>query len=434
MGSMSKGAGSAGKENSSTILTELGDLQAHFHEAVESGDVLSKARALEAELAGVVRHAEAYTHQLESLMEFSTILNSSLDTSRVREAAMKATCRLLACEGATLYLVDEANRELFFETIVGNVSSEQLKEIRLKIDGSSIAGAVALREEGTLVNNVAADKRHFKKADEKGKFQTRNMVCVPVTNKGRLLGVLQAINTNSGEDFSPRDQRLLEALAAQVAIAVENARLFENLEAQFHETVMAMVTAIEAKDRITGGHTKRVALFSELIAKHMGLPKKEVHDVRLSAILHDIGKIGIDDKVLKKEAPLDALEWEHMKQHPEMGWKILKDVACMKKIADGMRFHHERPDGLGYPARLKGEEIPLIARIISVADTFDAMTSNRPYRKGLDYDVAFEEIVRNKGTQFDEKVVDGFVQAFKLERMGKKRVKDGGPGNDSGTA
>lgn len=414
--------------NDSTIIQELGELQAHLHEAVEKGDVLQKARALEAELAGIVRHAEAYTRQLESLMEFSTILNSSLDTGRVREAAMKATCRLLDCEGATLYLVDEASRELFFETIVGNVSSEQLKEIRLKIDGSSIAGNVALKEESTLVNDVGADRRHFKKADEKNKFQTRNMVCVPVANKGKLLGVLQAINTNSGENFTERDQRLLEALAAQVAIAVENAQLFENLEQQFHETVMAMVTAIEAKDRVTGGHTKRVALFSELIAKHMGLAKSEIHDVRLSAILHDIGKIGIDDKVLKKEAPLDSVEWEHMKQHPELGWKILKDVRCMKKIADGMRFHHERPDGLGYPKKLKGEEIPLIARIISVADTFDAMTSNRPYRKGLDYEVAFEEIVRNKGTQFDEKVVDGFVQAFKLERMGKKRLKDDGTG------
>jgi len=372
----------------------------------------------------VAIQAHYTAEKLQCLMEFSAILNSSLETARVREAAMKATCRLLDSEGATLYLLDEETGELLFETIVGSVSSDQLREIRLKIDESSIAGTVALRRSSMLVNDADVERRHNKQADRKGKFHTRNMVCVPVCAKGRLLGVLQAVNKEEAGTFSEQDQRLLETLADQVGIAVENALLFEHLEAQFIETVMAMATAIEAKDRVTGGHTKRVALFAELIATHMGLSKLEVHDVRLSAILHDIGKIGIDDKVLKKDAALDSLEWEHMKQHPEMGWKILANVKCMKTISDGMRFHHERPDGLGYPLKLKGEEIPMIARIISVADTFDAMTSNRPYRKGLDYEVAFEEIVRNKGTQFDEKVVDGFVRAFKMERMGKKRMKE----------
>jgi HD-GYP domain-containing protein (c-di-GMP phosphodiesterase class II) len=349
-----------------------------------------------------------YSERITSLLEFSSILNSSLDTSRVREAAMKATCGLLEAEGATLYLVDEEACELFFETIVGNLSLGQTSETRLAINERSIAGSVALHRKSILSNSF-----------------DRSVACVPVVSKNKLLGVLQAVNKQSGEFFAS-DLRLLEALAHQVAIAVENALLYENLKNQFQETVMALATAIEAKDRYTGGHTRRVAHFAELIAKHMGLEKDEVHEVRLSAILHDVGKIGVNDHVLKKNAPLDAGEWEHMKQHPEMGWKILANVKSMKNITDGMRFHHERPDGLGYPLQLKGEEIPMIARIISVADTFDAMTSNRPYRKGLDYDMAFEEIVRHRGTQFDEKVVDGFVRAFKIERMGKKRTKDGG--------
>lgn len=407
----------------SIIGKELEGLQEHLHEAVEQGGkgVLAKAKTLEKELAGIIERAEEYTSQLEQLMEFSSILNSSLDTSRVRELAMKATCKLLGSEGATLYLVDEEKNELYFETIVGAVSSEQLKEIRLPIGPGSIAGEVAHTREGVVSNDMEKDKRHFKKADEKNKFRTRNMACVPVESKGRLLGVLQAINKASA--FTESDRRLLETLGHQVATAVENSLLYQNMKTQFYETVSAMATAIEAKDRYTGGHTKRVALFSVLIAKHMGLPKEEVEDVRLSAILHDIGKIGIDDKVLKKDAPLDKVEWEHMKQHPEMGYKILAHVKSMKKITDGMRYHHERPDGHGYPLGLKGEEIPLIARIISVADTFDAMTSTRPYRKGMEYEIAYDEIVKNSGKQFDEKVVDGFVKAFKLERMGKKRVK-----------
>lgn len=408
-------------------IGELGQLRDHLHEAVEKGEkgVLKRAKALEAELGGIIERAERYTEQLELLMEFSSILNSTLDTSRVRELAMKATCKLLACEGATLYLVDHEKNELYFETIVGSVRTEQLKEIRLKIDECSLAGTVALKRKPIVVNNVEEEARHDKRADQKNSFRTRSMVCVPVDSRGRLLGVLQAINRNDGP-FDEADQRLLATLSNQVAIAVENAQLYENVKNQFHETIFAMATAIEAKDRYTGGHTKRVALFSELIAKHMGLTKDEIHEVRLSAILHDIGKIGIDDKVLKKDAPLDKEEWEHMKQHPEMGYRILAHVKSMRSITDGMRFHHERPDGLGYPLGLKGEEIPMIARIISVADTFDAMTSNRPYRKGLDYDVAYEEIVKYRGTQFDEKVVDAFIKAFKLERMGKKRIKEEG--------
>lgn len=408
----------------SHIGRELGELRERLHESLGSPDVLERARSLEQELGAIIGRAESYTNQLELLMEFSSILNSSLDTAEVRELAMKAACRLLDCTGATLYLVDAETGELYFETVVGAVHSAKLKEIRLKIDESSLAGAVALKRAPLLVNDLEGEARHDKRADRKNSFRTRNMVCVPVEARGHLLGVLQAINRENG-GFVEADQRLLATLANQVAIAVENAQLYEKVKTQFHETVFAMATAIEAKDRYTGGHTKRVALFSELIAKHMGLTKDQIHEVRISAILHDIGKIGIDDKVLKKQAPLDKEEWEHMKQHPEMGYRILAGVKSMRAVTDGMRFHHERPDGLGYPLGLKGEEIPLIARIISVADTFDAMTSTRPYRKGLDYDVAYEEIVKFRGTQFDDKVVDAFIKAFKLERMGKKRIKDG---------
>lgn len=408
----------------SRIDRELHLLREHLQDAVGKGEkgVLKRAKALEEELAKIIRRAEEYTKHLELFMQFSSILNSSLDTIRVREMAMKATCQLLGSQGATLYLVDEDKNELYFEAIVGTVNSEQLKEIRLPIDESSIAGSVAFTRKSLIVNNVSGEKRHYKKADEKNKYTTKNMVCVPVESKGKLLGILQALNRTRG-DFEEGDLRLLETLAHQVAIAVENAQLYQNLKTQFYETITAMATAIEAKDRYTGGHTKRVALFSELIAKYMGMNREEIEEVKLSAILHDIGKIGIDDKVLKKQAPLESGEWEHMKQHPEMGYKILGHVRSMKKITDGMRLHHERPDGLGYPLGLKGEEIPVIASIISVADTFDAMTSTRPYRKGLDYEIAYEEIVRNRGTQFDEKVVDAFIKAFKIERMGKKRIK-----------
>ncbi len=363
--------------------------------------------------------------KLEALMEFSAILNSSLDTSEVRERSMSATTKLLDCDGATLYLFDEEKNELWFDSVVSSAGgTSALKAIRLPVGENSLAGSVALHRKSVIVNDVKGDARHHKKADDTSKFQTRNMICVPLLSKGdRLLGVLQALNRHHG-DFSKSDLKVLETLAHQVSIAVENAQLYENMKGLFMETVLALASAIDAKDRYTGGHTKRVALFSELIAKHLGMSKDDLEWVRMASNLHDIGKIGVEDKVLKKEAPLEKEEWEHMKQHPEFGYKILAHIKGLKIVTDGMRYHHERPDGLGYPLGLKGEEIPMIARIISVADTFDAMTSSRPYRKGLSYETAYEEIVKHRGTQFDEKVVDAFVKAFTMERMGKKRIKE----------
>jgi HD-GYP domain-containing protein (c-di-GMP phosphodiesterase class II) len=151
----------------------------------------------------------------------------------------------------------------------------------------------------------------------------------------------------------------------------------------------------------------------------MDLTPEQLERVKLGAILHDIGKIGIEDNILKKEAPLTADEWKVMQQHPEIGYDILDNVTSLKDVVGAMKYHHERWDGKGYPLGLKGEEIPMVARVVSVADTYDAMVSTRPYRKGLDPKIAYDEIVKYRGTQFDPVVVDAFVEAFKNEKMGK---------------
>jgi HD-GYP domain-containing protein (c-di-GMP phosphodiesterase class II) len=174
---------------------------------------------------------------------------------------------------------------------------------------------------------------------------------------------------------------------------------------------------MEKKDRYTGGHTKRVVHYSMCIAQFMNLNQEELERVRMGAILHDVGKIGIEDKILKKDAPLDTDEWKIMQTHPQLGYEIMSRVDGLKDVIGGMRYHHERWDGKGYPMGLKGEEIPLIARVISVADTYDAMVSTRPYRKGLPAQKAFDEIVRYSGTQFDPTVVDAFVKAFEGGKM-----------------
>jgi HD-GYP domain-containing protein (c-di-GMP phosphodiesterase class II) len=155
------------------------------------------------------------------------------------------------------------------------------------------------------------------------------------------------------------------------------------------------------------------------ISKYLQVSSEELEKIRLGAILHDVGKIGIEDKILKKNAPLDPEEWKVMQTHPELGYDIMRRVEGLRDVIGGMRYHHERWDGRGYPLGLKGEEIPLMARIISVADTYDAMVSTRPYRKGIEPKVAFDEILRHRGSQFDPLVVEAFIEAFEKEKMGK---------------
>ncbi len=377
-------------------------------------------------MARLMRQMQEKVAQFETLNEVSGLLNSSLDVSVVREKALQATCRLLQCETASLLLVDHRKGELYWETALGEAGAE-LKSIRLPIDDRSIAGYVAMSGESVILNDVQSDARHNRKASSG--FVTRTMICVPLRAKERTIGVLQALNKlpsaprkpspHAWPVFHDDERRLLETLSHQVAIAVENSRLYGDLRKSFYDTVEALAEAIEKKDRYTGGHTKRVVHYSMCIAKYLGLTAEELENIRLGAVLHDVGKIGIEDSILKKPAALESEEWKVMQTHPELGYEIMGRVESMKDVMAGMRYHHEKWDGTGYPLGLKGEEIPLLARVISVADTYDAMVSTRPYRKGLPPKVAFEEIVKYSGTQFCPTVVKAFIQAFQNEKMGK---------------
>jgi len=370
---------------------------------------------------------EEKLRQFEHLTRFSQILNSTLDPDLVREKALEATCALLGCETASLLLVDFKTGELYWETALGEKGKELKKSVRLPINDRSIAGYVTMTGESLLLNDVESDPRHFK---QDKKFRTRTMICIPLKAKNRVIGVLQALNKTAATparksqhawaDFDADDLRLFETLGHQVAIAVENSHLYAQLKKSFYDTVEALAEAIEKKDRYTGGHTKRVVYYSMCIAKYLDIPPDEIDRVKLAAILHDVGKIGIEDKILKKAAPLDSDEWPVMKQHPNLGYEIMQHVDGIKDVITAVRCHHERWDGTGYPFGLKENEIPLIASIISVADTYDAMVSTRPYRKGMPPKAAYEEILRNRGTQFSPIVVDAFIQAFQKEKMGKQ--------------
>ena len=388
---------------------------------------INQVNDLQSELAQALSKMESKVQQLERITRFSNLMNSTLDTAEVREQALQATCEILQCETASLYLIDKEKNELFWDAALGEAGKELQKKFRLPINERSIAGYVALHGESILVNDVENDPRHFKKANLDTAFRVKDMVVVPLRNKHHLVGVLQAINKvpnigSPGEGFHEEDLRILESLGSQVAIAIENAQLYVRLKKSFYDTVEALVEAIEKKDRYTGGHTKRVVHYSMCIADYLEMSAEDMDRIRLGAVLHDVGKIGIEDKIRKKEAPLDEYEWPQMQKHPEIGYEILKKVEGLSDVIDGMRLHHERWDGKGYPLGLKGEAIPLLARIISVADTYDAMVSSRPYRKGLDIQIAYDEIVKHSGTQFCPTVVGAFKKAFENSRLRKRRT------------
>lgn len=203
----------------------------------------------------------------------------------------------------------------------------------------------------------------------------------------------------------------LLGMAQQVeALKAENKKISE-------QAARTILKALDVKDNYTFGHSMRVAYFSLVTGAEAGLSEEEMSDLELSAIFHDIGKIGTPDAVLNKPSRLSEEEFKVMKEHPEKSYEILKDFPNFEKIATNARLHHERYDGKGYPLGLKGEEIPVAARIILIADTFDAMTSTRPYRKGLPYEVAFDELLQFAGSQFDPFLVRMFIQGMKKEAL-----------------
>jgi HD-GYP domain-containing protein (c-di-GMP phosphodiesterase class II) len=349
---------------------------------------------------------EHLLEKMQMLMEFSAIINASLDTSHVRERAIKAAIQLLEADAGSLLLVDPDNGELFFEVATGD-KGEKLKEVRLK-PGVGIAGWVVQTGEGVIISDVQGDARFYREADLTSHYETHSMVAVPVKSGKSIIGVLQVVNKCDAA-FTSEDLEMLSSLAHQVGPAVENARMYETMRETFYGVSMALAEALEKRDYYTGGHTNRVSSYCMAIGGRLKLGEKEMESLWLASILHDVGKIGIEDRVLQKPGKLDAEEHGIMSRHSEYGSEILSHIKSHRLLIPGVRGHHEKYDGTGYPDSIGGDEIPLVARIISVADAFDAMTSDRPYRKALSHRQAFAELERCRGTQFDPDVVDAFL-------------------------
>jgi response regulator RpfG family c-di-GMP phosphodiesterase len=235
-----------------------------------------------------------------------------------------------------------------------------------------------------------------------------SLVSVPLRMKTRLLGWIAVASFTKQKRFSEGNRKLLSIVGSRAAAAIENARLYEDLRATFQQTIQGLARAIDKMDRYTAGHSERVATYATYLAVRLGLPPDVVEIVRQSALMHDIGKIGCVMN-LNKPGKLTQDEYEMFKRHPQYGKDILDPIRFLHPLVPGVHLHHERWDGRGYPLGLKGNDVPLIARIIAVADTYDAMTSDRAYRRALPHEVAVGEIERCSGSQFDPEVSHSFT-------------------------
>lgn len=352
--------------------------------------------------------------QLETLLELSGMVNSAMEISEVRQRAIEAATRLVDCEVASLLFIDEDTGGLYFDVALGD-RGEAIKKVHLA-RGQGIAGWVADRNQPVIINDPQNDPRFFKDADKKSGFLTRNIVCVPINTKARIIGVLQAINKN-GAQFSRNDQQLLTGLSNQIAVAIENVRLYDDLKESFYSVVHVLGNAIEKRDIYSAGHAKRVANYCLAMGRAMGFSKKELINLKLAAVLHDVGMIGVPDQIMHKKSKLSPEEYKTVMRHVLYSEEILKPVKLLHDIMPAIKYHHEHYNGSGYLGA-RGDKIPLLARVIAVADAFDAMTTDRAYRNKLGYEGALEELRKNAGSQFDPDVVNAFFhsKAFELAK------------------
>lgn len=257
-----------------------------------------------------------------------------------------------------------------------------------------------------------------------------SFACIPSYFRDELLGLLLLGSKKSGEKFGQDELDFFVALASDVAMAIRNAQLFRELELElekkhklFIHTTVALAAAIDAKDHYTHGHTARVTSLSLEIAKWINSKNKDtfdekfLEDLQIAALLHDIGKIGVPESILNKEGALNDDEKKRMQAHPVLGTAILVPIKELGEALSGVKHHHEKYDGSGYPGGLKGEQIPIIASIISVSDSFDAMTTNRPYRPALSKTQAIAEIEKESGRQFNPQIVTALVSLFKENKI-----------------
>ena len=342
-------------------------------------------------------------HRLAAVYKANQIISSERDLRKLFARVIDQIFLLIPAHNGVILLKDERTGELVTEYVKSGSGDPVI---------SSTIINRALTKGEAVITCDAADDSQFEGGVSIIAQNIASAMCCPLMHQEEVLGVLYVDTRGTTNAFTKNDLALLWALSGPAAIAIKNARYLLKVERGYQDTLIIMANMVEARDHYTVGHIWRVTNFAMEIARALGWTEEQLKSCEMGGVLHDVGKIGVDDAVLRKPGILTPEESAKMRIHPECGARMLRDVEFLKPLIPYCLYHHERYDGQGYPYGLAGENIPIEGRLVAVADTFDAMTSNRPYRRGLPADVAIAELEKGRSTQFDPKIVDIFVQCF----------------------
>ncbi len=349
--------------------------------------------------------------RLHAIYQANHIITSERDINLLFERVMEQIFELIPSHNGIILLADEHNKnELISAFIRSGLPDHEV------VISSSIVRQAYEQGEAIITYDAAGDNRF----DGGGSIIVQNIasaMCVPLTHQSEHLGVIYVDTRGTTNAFTSSDLEMLVALAGPAAIAIKNAQYVRKLERAYEDTLTALANAIEMRDHYTVGHTWRVTNFSLAIAQHLGWSDEKLKEVRMGGILHDVGKIAIDDAILRKPGNLTDEEYGKIKIHPEKGAQLMQDVDFLQPLIPYCLYHHERYDGKGYPFGLEGDNIPIEGRVVAVADTLDALTSNRPYRKGFDPEKAIGIIEEGRGTQFDPECADALISCYRSGKI-----------------
>lgn len=353
---------------------------------------------------------ERRIQELMTLWDAAKELNSHLELYKVFDHILQQMMHVIGAEAGTLWIADADGQHLQAVSAFGPAAAEIL-DVKMS-KGQGIVWKVLETGQAERIGDVSTHADWHERIDQKSGFSTSSLMTVPLIVKNNQLGSLQLLNKRDGEGFTEQDLRLAEALAHQSALALHNSQMYDELNRMLMSMIRTLATILDARDPYTSGHSGRVANYSLWIAQKMGLSPSECEELYKAALLHDIGKIGIRDDLLQKPGRLTQEEYSTIQQHTVIGAGILANMEprhAMEQAVATAKSHHERLDGSGYPEGLAGDEIPLFARIVSVADTFDAMTTVRSYSNGFTPQQGAAELLRCRGKLFEADVVDAMI-------------------------
>ncbi len=368
---------------------------------------VERQRTSRDKLQGVLFERDQHIAELQFYLKLSETLAENLSLEMRLDRLLHMCIKFMRATSGSIMLLEEDGDTLTIAA-ARDLDQRLVDNVKRRL-GEGISGYVAQTGEPLLLLDGVEDHRFD------GVRNVKDAMCVPLKTRDEVLGVISINDKRGAKTFAKRDLQLFSSIARQAAIYIQTARLFKQMEKANLSTIAALVQAIEAKDRYTRGHSVRVTELAVSVGREMGMAAAELKLLETSALLHDVGKIGVPEQILLKPSRLTDEEFEQVKQHPAIGAAILQPIESLTDAIDIIYHHHERFDGAGYLDGIGGEDIPMQSRVLAVCDTFEAMTADRPYRKAMSYDEAVAELRRVAGTQLDPMAVEALIRVIESE-------------------